>query len=60
MAFEIKASVEAKLTKGFYTAREDIKPTRTFIVSRNNDTWNTPDEVTHTNLQDLPKELAIY
>ena len=60
IAFEIKASVAAKLTKGFYTACEDVKPSKIFIVSRTNETWQTSDGVVHTNINDLPKQLSDY
>lgn len=60
LAFEIKASVDAKLTKGFYTAREDIQPNETFIISRNNETWKTSNDVTHSNVPDLTKLLSSY
>ena len=60
LAFEIKASVDAKLTKGFYTAREDIQPNETFIISRNDDTWKTSNGVTHSNVPDLKKLLSNY
>lgn len=58
IAFEIKASVAAKLTKGFYTARADIQPLETFIVSRTDETWQTSEGVTYTNIDHLPKCLA--
>ncbi|MEM6822731.1 MAG: ATP-binding protein [Verrucomicrobiota bacterium] len=57
LAFEIKASVDAKLTKGFYTARDDIEPDEIFIVSRNNDTWES-NGIIYTNLIDLTKRLS--
>ena len=60
LAFEIKASVAAKLTKGFYTAREDIQPTQTFLVSRNEGTWKSSDGVVHTNVPELPIQLKSY
>lgn len=60
LAFEMKASVAPKLTKGFYTAREDIGPEQTFIVSRNNETWKNSDGVIHTNIRDLARQLAQY
>ena len=60
LAFEIKVSVEAKLTKGFYTACEDIKPSETFIVSRNNETWNSSRGITHTNITDLREMLSNH
>ena len=60
IAFEIKVSVSAKLTKGFYTAREDIQPTKTFVLSRTDDTWTTDKGITHTYLGALPEQLSGY
>ena len=60
LAFEIKASVDAKLTKGFYTAREDVHPDETFIVSRNNETWEASNGITHTNVLDLHELMSSY
>ncbi len=60
LAFEIKASVDAKLTKGFYTAREDVQPDETFIVSRNNETWEASNGITHTNVLDLHELMSSY
>ena len=60
IAFEIKASVTAKLTKGFYTARADIQPQETFVVSRTDETWQTSEDVTHTNIDDLPARLSEF
>jgi hypothetical protein len=59
LAFEIKASVPAKLSKGFYNAREDIEPSQTFIVTRAEDTWQSAEGVIHTNLAALPKQLPV-
>ena len=60
LAFGIKVSVASKLTKGFYTAREDIQPTQTFIVSRNDETWKSSESVIHTNVPDLPGQLKKW
>ena len=60
LAFEIKTSVASKLTKGFYTAREDIQPTQTFLVSRNDETWKSSDGVIHTNIPELSIQLEDY
>ena len=60
LAFEIKASVQAKVTKGFYTAKEDVRPTKTFIVSRNNGSWKDAEGITYTHLNDLPEQLAEH
>lgn len=60
LAFEIKASVAAKLTKGFHTARADVGPHTTYLVSRTNETWTTADGLIYTNLRDLPEQLAAY
>jgi predicted AAA+ superfamily ATPase len=60
LAFEIKAAMAPKLTKGSYTAREDVNPTQTYIVSRTNDTWKTADGSIHTNLRMLPQQLVEW
>ena len=60
LAFEIKASVASKLTKGFYIAREDIQPTQTFLVSRSDATWKGSDGIVHTNVPELPIQLKSY
>ena len=60
LAFEIKASVAAKLTKGFHTAREDIQPLQVFVVSRTDDSWKTTDGIIHTNIRALSEQLKTY
>jgi len=60
LAFEVKASVVAKLTKGFHTARADVEPHTTYLVSRTDETWTTGDGLIRTNLRDLPELLAPY
>ena len=60
LAFEIKASAAPKLTKGFHTARQDILPEKTFVVTRSGETWSASDDVTHTCLGDLPVLLGSY
>lgn len=61
VAFEIKAAVAPKLSKGFYTAREDVQPEQIFLISRNRETWTTTDGIIYTNIQDLPQQLErIY
>lgn len=57
LAFEIKVSVAPKLSKGFYTAREDVQPEQTFVVARNDQTWKTSDGIVYTNIQNLPQQL---
>jgi uncharacterized protein len=57
VAFEIKAAVAPKLSKGFYTAREDVQPEQIFLISRNRETWTTTDGIIYTNIQDLPQQL---
>lgn len=60
LAFEIKASAAPSLTKGFHTARADLKPDRTFVVSRTDATWTTAEGITHTHLADLPTLLDAF
>ena len=60
LAFEIKAGAAPKLTKGFHTAREDVQPTKIFVVSRTDETWTTGDGIIHTSLNELPQQLAGF
>ncbi len=60
LAFEIKASVAPSLTKGFHTARADVKAEKVFVVSRTDETWKTADGVTHTFLADLEEVLSEF
>ncbi len=54
-AFEIKASTVPKLTKGFHTARADVKPEKIFVVSQTDTCWETSDGIQHVDLPGLIK-----
>lgn len=58
IAFEIKASPAPKLTRGFHTAREDVKPGKIFVVSRADETWKSQDDIVYTNLEGLSTALG--
>lgn len=45
-AIEIKRSQAPKLSKGFYSACQDLKPTKKFLVYAGNETYQLPGEVT--------------
>ena len=58
MAIEIKRSTAPRLTKGFYTACEDIKPTSRWVVYLGDDEYKLPQEVTVLPLQNMMNEVA--
>ena len=58
MAIEIKRSTAPKLTKGFYTACEDIKPTSRWVIYLGDDEYKLPQGVTVLPLQNMMNEVA--
>lgn len=56
-AIEIKRSSAPALSKGFYVACEDIKPTRKYVVYSGADTFPMGDGVTAISLAGLMQEL---
>ena len=58
MAIEIKRSTAPRLTKGFYTACEDIKPTSRWVIYLGDDEYKLPQEVTVLPLQNMMNEVA--
>lgn len=56
-AIEIKRNSSPKVSEGFYTACEDVKPSRKFVVYSGNDTFSMGQGVTAISLQDLMKEI---
>ena len=60
LAFEIKASSAPKVSKGFHSAKADLQPDASFVISRNNDQWQTKEGVTYSNLSRLPEILKRY
>lgn len=60
LAFEIKASSAPTLSKGFYLARADIEPTKTFVISRTDEQWTTSENITYCNIYHLCELLSEY
>jgi predicted AAA+ superfamily ATPase len=57
-AIEIKRGLAPKLEKGFYHAREDLNPARSFIVYSGNDRYTKAENVEAIGLEELSEELA--
>jgi len=60
IAIEIKASAAPTLTKGFWSALEDVKPDAAFVVARVDEGWPLRDGVTLCSLDELLEALAEY
>lgn len=60
LAFEINVADAPKLTKGFWSAIEDVKPDQTFVVSPLADKYPIQDNIWGIGLLDLLKELRKY
>lgn len=56
-AVEIKRSLTAKPGRGFYHAREDLQPTRSFVVYAGHDRYPIAEEVEAISVQALMHEL---
>lgn len=59
-AVEIKRSLTAKPARGFYHAREDLKPTRSFVVHAGPDRYPIAEEVEAISLPALMQELRQF
>ncbi|MBX9878030.1 MAG: ATP-binding protein [Candidatus Obscuribacterales bacterium] len=57
-AIEIKRSLSAKLEKGFYSACEDLKPTRAFVVYSGSERYPIGDGIEAIGLEELTALLA--
>lgn len=57
-AIEIKRSLSAKVERGFYTACEDLKPERAFVVHAGDDRFPISENIEAINLNALVKELS--
>lgn len=57
-AIEAKYSSSHKLGKGFHIAREDVSPTRSFVVHCGEDSYPLAHDVTAIGLHELAAELA--
>lgn len=58
-AIEIKKNSAPKLSKGFYSACEDLKPEQRFIVYSGNDTFKMKEDITVISLHDLMNKLLL-
>lgn len=56
-AIEIKRSAAPSVSKGFYLACEEVKPSRKFVVYGGNDRFKMSGEVTAISLQDIVREV---
>ena len=52
-AIEIKQSLSAKLTKGFYQAREDLQPHRSFVVHAGEERYPLAEDIEAISLADM-------
>jgi len=57
-AIEIKRSSAPTLSKGFYTACADVKPTRRFVVYAGQDRFPMGHDTTAISLHEMMKEIA--
>lgn len=56
-AIEIKQSLTAKPTRGFYQAREDVEPNKTFIVYAGEETYPLSEEIEVISLSKLLQKI---
>lgn len=59
-AVEIKYSIRAKVERGFYSACDDLKPARKFIVHAGQERFPLPGGIEALGLRDILKELRAY
>ncbi len=57
-AIEIKLGSAPKCEKGFYQAREDVQPDRSFVVYSGHDRYPITTEIEAINVKELAQELA--
>ena len=57
-AIEVKLGLSPKCERGFYLAREDIRPDRSFIVYSGSDRYPLSPEIEAISLKELAQELA--
>ena len=57
-AIEIKRGLSAKLERGFYNAREDLKPARSFVVHSGEDRYPVTKEIEEIGLRELTELLG--
>jgi len=57
-ALEIKRSLAPKVSKGFYSAREDLQPNKTFVVYAGDDRYPLSEDVEVIGLREILEVLA--
>jgi len=57
-AIEIKRSLSAKPSKGFYSAREDLKPKRSFVVHGGDERYPIAKDIEAVSLQEMARLVA--
>jgi len=57
-AIEIKRSLSAKPSKGFYSAREDLKPKRSFVVHGGNECYPIAKDIEAVSLPEMARLVA--
>lgn len=57
-AIEIKRSLSAKPSKGFYSAREDLKPKRSFVVHGGHELYPIAKDIEAVSLQEMARLVA--
>lgn len=58
-AIEIKRSLSTKVSRGFYTAREDTQPDKTFVVYGGNERYPMSEDVDAIGLRELTHMLSV-
>jgi len=58
-AIEIKRSLKPKIERGFYSACEDVKPSRKFVVYPGEESYRVAEDIDVISLSDLANQL-IY
>ncbi|BDW10237.1 ATPase [Polynucleobacter sp. SHI8] len=56
-AIEIKRSLKPKLERGFYSACEDVKPSRKFVVYPGEESYRIAEDIDVISLSDLANQL---
>lgn len=57
-AIEIKRSLNPKLERGFYSACEDVKPTRKFVVYPGEESYRISEDINVISLRGLAEQLT--
>ena len=57
LAFECKVHAAPKLTKGFYTAIEDVQPQKTFVVAQSDELYPIAENIWIGNLEAILNEI---